>query len=421
MISFLRLRSDRISAQRHFVGFQRLIVLEQREGVCALVHNDAGGVNVGRKLVVGGSGVAWEICERDEQEQLRGGKIAAHFCEPAHTIRYADYSDTRHPRCYAGIMQVSVGRSNARVRVALLRAVISGGLLLASRSVFAQTTKSAPAETTRDAATQTWSVTANPEHLVNGAPVLFFVKPTAPLKSLTGTWIGHSITFAASADNSWFALAGISLETEPGSYPLELTGLAQGGQSVKFEQKFSVTAGTYETIELTVSKDFTAPSPEQMEIIKRDQEIKKKTFAEVTPDREWSGAFLPPVDAATSDVFGTRRVFNGVTKSVHQGLDYRVPAATPVSAVNAGTVILARLLYFEGNCVVIDHGQGLLTLYLHLSEFKVKEGDVIKRGQLIGLSGATGRATGPHLHIAVRWQGTYLNPAVLLGLPIPAR
>ncbi len=264
-------------------------------------------------------------------------------------------------------------------------------------------------------------MTANPEHLVNGAPVLFFVKPPAPLKSLTGTWTGHSITFAASADNSWFALAGISLETEPGSYPLELTGLAQGGQSVKFEQKFSVTAGTYETIELTVSKDFTAPSPEQMEIIKRDQEIKKKTFAEVTPDREWSGAFLPPVDAATSDVFGTRRVFNGVTKSVHQGLDYRVPAATPVSAVNAGTVILARLLYFEGNCVVIDHGQGLLTLYLHLSEFKVKEGDVIKRGQLIGLSGATGRATGPHLHIAVRWQGTYLNPAVLLGLPIPAR
>jgi murein DD-endopeptidase MepM/ murein hydrolase activator NlpD len=69
--------------------------------------------------------------------------------------------------------------------------------------------------------------------------------------------------------------------------------------------------------------------------------------------------------------------------------------------------------------VVIDHGQGLLTLYLHLSEFKVKEGDVVKRGQLIGLSGATGRATGPHLHIAVRWQGTYLNPAVLLGLPLP--
>lgn len=265
-----------------------------------------------------------------------------------------------------------------------------------------------------------WSVTANPDHLVNGAPLLFAVRPPSPLASLTATWLAHSVTFVPGANDSWFAIAGISLETEPGTYPLELTGTTKDGLKLHYEQKFQVTAEKYETVELKVSKDFTAPSPEQMEIIKRDQDIKKKTFAEVSPDREWAGPFLPPVDAPVSDVFGTRRVFNGVTKSVHQGLDYRVPAATPVSAVNAGRVILARLLYFEGNCVVIDHGQGLLTLYLHLSEFKVKEGDIVKRGQLIGLSGATGRATGPHLHIAVRWQGTYLNPAVLLSLPVPS-
>jgi murein DD-endopeptidase MepM/ murein hydrolase activator NlpD len=265
-----------------------------------------------------------------------------------------------------------------------------------------------------------WSATANPEHLVNGAPLLFEVKPPSALASLTGTWLTHAVTFAPGANGSWFSLAGISLETEPGTFPLELTGTTKDGQKLHYEQKFSIASEKYETVELKVSKDFTAPSPEQMEIIKRDQEIKKKTFAEISPDREWAGPFRPPVDAPVSDVFGTRRVFNGVTKSVHQGLDYRVPAATPVSAVNAGTVILARLLYFEGNCVVIDHGQGLLTLYLHLSEFKVKEGDVVKRGQLIGLSGATGRATGPHLHIAVRWQGTYLNPAVLLSLPVPS-
>jgi murein DD-endopeptidase MepM/ murein hydrolase activator NlpD len=113
-------------------------------------------------------------------------------------------------------------------------------------------------------------------------------------------------------------------------------------------------------------------------------------------------------------------VFNGATKSVHQGLDYRVPPGTPITAVNRGTVILARPLYFEGNCVVIDHGQGLLTLYLHLSELKVKEGDKVERGTEVGLSGATGRATGPHLHLAVRWQGVYLNPAALLKLRLPA-
>jgi murein DD-endopeptidase MepM/ murein hydrolase activator NlpD len=87
--------------------------------------------------------------------------------------------------------------------------------------------------------------------------------------------------------------------------------------------------------------------------------------------------------------------------------------------MNDGTVLLARPLYFEGNFVVLDHGQGLLTLYLHLSEFKVKEGDQVKRGQIVGLSGGTGRATGPHLHVAVRWQGTYLDPALLMRLRLP--
>lgn len=87
--------------------------------------------------------------------------------------------------------------------------------------------------------------------------------------------------------------------------------------------------------------------------------------------------------------------------------------------MNSGTVLLARPLYFEGNCVVLDHGQGLLSIYMHLSEIKVNEGDAVKRGQVVGLSGGTGRATGPHLHVAVRWQGTYLDPARLMRLNLP--
>jgi murein DD-endopeptidase MepM/ murein hydrolase activator NlpD len=118
-------------------------------------------------------------------------------------------------------------------------------------------------------------------------------------------------------------------------------------------------------------------------------------------------------------VFGVERVFNGSVQSTHQGLDFRVPSGTSVAAVNRGRVILAQPLFFEGNCVVIDHGQGLLTLYLHLSKFSVKEGDEVKKGQEIGRSGGTGRATGPHLHLALRWQGVYLNPQVLLKLNLP--
>ena len=238
------------------------------------------------------------------------------------------------------------------------------------------------------------------------------------LKSLTGTWLGHEIVFDESG-RGWFALAGVSLETKPGSYPFILEGVMVNEKRTTFRKNFVVGHAKYPVIQLTVSKQFTEPNPEQVEKIKADQEVKHKTFSQSTPEREWSGRFSPPVDAQTSDVFGTRRVFNGATKSVHQGLDYRVGPGTPVSAVNAGTVILARPLYFEGNCVVLDHGQGLLSLYLHFSEIKVKEGDRVERGQLLGLSGATGRATGPHLHIAVRWQGVYLNPAALLSLRLP--
>ncbi|HUC30577.1 MAG TPA: M23 family metallopeptidase, partial [Candidatus Acidoferrum sp.] len=153
--------------------------------------------------------------------------------------------------------------------------------------------------------------------------------------------------------------------------------------------------------------------------IEEDQKVKQDYLNRVTPDREWSGNFTAPAQAANSDVYGSQRIFNGVAQRPHYGLDYRVPTGTPVAAMNEGTILLARFLYFEGNCVAIDHGQGLLTLYFHLSELKVKEGEPVKRGQEIGLSGGTGRATGPHLHVAVRWQGIYLDPARLMQLSLP--
>jgi murein DD-endopeptidase MepM/ murein hydrolase activator NlpD len=171
---------------------------------------------------------------------------------------------------------------------------------------------------------------------------------------------------------------------------------------------------------VSVSKKFTEPSAEQLKTIAEDKQVKESLFNRITLQREWSGDFRAPVQAQISDVFGTERVFNGKVQSYHQGLDYGVPSGTSVSALNSGTVLLARNLYFEGNCVVIDHGQGLLTLYLHLSEFAVKEGQRVKRGEVIGLSGGTGRATGPHLHVAVRWQGIYLDPATLMTLKLPA-
>ena len=114
-----------------------------------------------------------------------------------------------------------------------------------------------------------------------------------------------------------------------------------------------------------------------------------------------------------------RRTFNGKLASIHRGLDYHAREGTPIQAANAGTVILARELFYEGNCVIIDHGQQFMTLYMHLSHIQVSEGERVKQGQQIGLSGDTGRATGPHLHVAARWQGAYLDPAQLWMLSLP--
>jgi murein DD-endopeptidase MepM/ murein hydrolase activator NlpD len=276
---------------------------------------------------------------------------------------------------------------------------------------------------THPASAATWTVRAQPIRLVNGAPVLFQVKPPAKLDSLSGKWLGHQLTFTYDASTrTWFTLAGVSFETAPGKYPLELFAeRAPNKTPLTFMRTFAIARAKYPQIkvELTVEKKFTEPSPEQLQQIADSVKVKDDFLNRVTPTREWGGKFAAPAEASISDVYGSQRIFNGKAQRPHYGLDFRVPTGTPVAAMNSGTVLLARFLYFEGNCVVIDHGQGLLTLYFHLSEIKVKEGDSVQSGQEIGLSGGTGRATGPHLHVAVRWQGTYLDPARLMQLPLP--
>ncbi|MGA9899006.1 MAG: M23 family metallopeptidase, partial [Terriglobales bacterium] len=235
-----------------------------------------------------------------------------------------------------------------------------------------------------------------------------------------GKWLEHDVFFSFDpAGKTWRGIAGASLETKPGKYELALVGKTSAGDEVAFQQSILVSKAKYREIAVTVPKQYTEPSPEQLREIDEDKAVKQRVLGQVSPERVWAGKFLPPVNAAISDVFGTARVFNGQTQSVHQGLDFGVPAGTPVAALNSGTVLLAQMLFFEGNCVVLDHGQGLLTIYMHLSKIEVKEGEQVKRGQQIALSGGTGRATGPHLHVAVRWEGIYLDPAILLQLSWP--
>ena len=260
-------------------------------------------------------------------------------------------------------------------------------------------------------------VSWEPAKLVRGSPVLFRVTAPPRTRSMTGKWFGHELQFFREG-KSWYVLAGIPLETSAGVYKLEITE-ALPSRSVRIVKSVRIAPAKYPQITIHVAQKFTNPSPQQLKQISADRDLKKDLFSHQTSTRLWEGDFVAPVTAPVSDVFGTERVFNGEVKSRHLGLDYAVPAGTPVHAINDGTVILAKPLYFEGGFVVIDHGQGLLSLYLHLSRFEVQEGEQVKTGQLIALSGGSGRATGPHLHLAVRWQQMYISPAILLKMQIP--
>jgi biotin carboxyl carrier protein len=265
-----------------------------------------------------------------------------------------------------------------------------------------------------------WIAQWEPAKLVNGSPVIFRVTAPLQLAELQGNFLGQEFSFRSSqACHCWYAFAGVSLETKPGTYTLHVEGKSESGKDAAMSYTVAVGAAHYPTSALKVAPGFVEPPKETLGRIEEDQAEKKKVFSTTAPETLWSGRFEPPAQAEVSGVFGSARVFNGMKKSQHKGLDFRVSTGTPVMATNSGTVILARPLYFEGNCVMIDHGQGLLTIYLHLSEFKVKEGDAVKKGQVLGLSGGTGRATAPHLHFAVRWRGEYLDPRTLLELHPP--
>src|SRR6202012_3622313 len=236
-----------------------------------------------------------------------------------------------------------------------------------------------------------------------------------------GEWLGRDVEFFPSADKKiWYALAGADVETAPGSYTLTLHAAMTDGNTVSVTREIRIEPSHYRQVELHVPEKFVEPDADTLKRIAADKEVKDRVFAESAPLPLWHGDFRPPLKSPATDSFGTRRVFNGKLASVHKGLDYHAAPGTPVYAANTGRVVLTRGLFYEGNCVVIDHGQQFMTIYMHLSRIEVTEGRKVEAHQLLGLSGATGRATGPHLHMAARWQGAYLDPTLLFKLKLPA-
>ncbi len=271
-------------------------------------------------------------------------------------------------------------------------------------------------------ANPTLTVESNPAPLYPGDPCLFKVTSATPLKSLAGKWLGKTIFFNQDKTKTfWYGIGGVGLKTVAGSRQmLSLSAITVNGKQFT-DTKEVVIGGTRaggDNVIPIYPPGIDPANEEDLARIEEDRRLKRETFSLITLTPGWNGKFLPPISSLTGSPFGKKRTYAGGNIKIHEGLDYPAPIGTPIKAINSGKVILTRPMVFEGNLVVIDHGQGLLSLYFHLSEFKVNMGDVVSQGQVIGLCGKSGRVTGAHLHLAVRWQGIYVNPAQLYKLDL---
>jgi murein DD-endopeptidase MepM/ murein hydrolase activator NlpD len=265
---------------------------------------------------------------------------------------------------------------------------------------------------------QSLAMTLTPALVEAGSPELIRVEAPATA-TLEGEWMGRKLDFFRGRGNhAWFALAGVDVEAAVGPSTLRITVTPSGGDARDLARTIEIHAAHYRTGSLTVAPKFVEPGPEALKQIETESQLKAKVFAASAEEPLWTSSFRTPVTAAPTDSFGTRRMFNGKLASIHKGMDFRAAMGTPVRASNGGVVVLARPLYYEGNCVVIDHGLGLFTLSMHFSRIDVHEGQRVVAGERLGLSGATGRVTGPHLHWAVRWQDAYVDPGKLLRLDL---
>jgi murein DD-endopeptidase MepM/ murein hydrolase activator NlpD len=220
----------------------------------------------------------------------------------------------------------------------------------------------------------------------------------------------RQLYFSSCGDACFIAVGAIEIKTIPGRYTMNiLVG------KKKETLTFTVNPTNFPTLHLTLPDEKVFLSPENLKRVNKESK-KLQSLFQVVSEKLWHGRFILPLANDFSTAFGTKRIMNKKRVSVHRGLDIRGKMGERIKASNRGRVVLAEELFFGGNTVIIDHGQGIYTIYMHLSEFKVEPGTIISKGDAIGFVGASGRATGPHLHFGVKVYTISANPVSLLEL-----
>ena len=197
----------------------------------------------------------------------------------------------------------------------------------------------------------------------------------------------------------------------PVSQPLGELSLSYTVSNEQQTHIFEVVVKKYTEQHITLkNKEMVNPKPKQLERISRESELQRALYQQVSPPQNLRQGFVLPLKGITTSLFGHRRFFNGEPRNPHSGLDIAADTGTPIHAPADAKVVLVDDLYFNGKTIFLDHGQGLITMYCHMSEYRVAEADTVRQGETIGLVGATGRVTGPHLHWSVSLNGVRVDP-----------
>jgi len=250
-----------------------------------------------------------------------------------------------------------------------------------------------------------------------GEPLLLVLASPTPVVWAEGQWCGRPVRFGADGERL-VAVAAVDRNCTPGEHELRVRVRFEDGTEALASRLLTVGAVDFPRQELSVDPRFVRLSPEDLERVRLDNEALRAAYAAGAQRRLWSGPFVAPADGRWSAPFGVSRVFNGEERSYHRGADLAVPTGTPISSCNYGRVVLTRDLFFGGNTVIVDHGLGVFSGYLHLSEITVGVGQEVGTGEIVGLSGATGRVTGPHLHWMLRVEGVVCDPRGLLEIDV---
>ena len=254
------------------------------------------------------------------------------------------------------------------------------------------------------------------ERIANAQTLLFEIEVDSPFSKAYVAYKGVRYPFYAHPSHdvgTFYALVPTSYYAKPKKENAVIVTIVEGEKQFA-SVSIMIEKGKYKSEHLKVNASRAKISKSNLARIKKESLEAKKIYNHFTKKSYIDRAFDYPMQSKITSAFGTKRVFNGVLKSYHSGTDFRAKVGTPLYAANAGKVVLVKNRFFAGNSVIIDHGQGLYTGYYHMSAFKVNVGDIVKQGDLLGLAGATGRVTGPHLHFTVHVGGKVVDPLQFL-------